>query len=145
MPAISPLDYLPGTWDYDRQIRDSMNGKSGSATGKATFSKVPGGLTWKESGQLRFGSANTVATRELQVVRDEEAPAGWMVLFDDGRPFHPLILDRDECELEHPCLEDLYRGGFRILGDDEFRTSWQVEGPNKDQLIETVYRRRAGS
>jgi hypothetical protein len=64
-----------------------------------------------------------------------------MVRFDDGRPFHPLVLRAARVAVAHACGEDAYEGAYVVLGPDAFDVTWRVRGPAKDQRIESRYRR----
>ncbi len=131
-----PIAYFRGEWRFERKLQSgSTEGKAG---GTASFLPEGDGLRWKETGQLEFGQASTSTSRELTI---EPSGSGWVVRFDDGRPFHRLDLEPGSCAVAHPCRDDLYRGRIAVEDQDNFRTTWRVEGPAKDQLIETVYRR----
>ena len=131
-----PIGYFRGEWRFSRKLRSGPG--HGEASGTAKFVPEGDGLRWKEAGQLEFGGARTSASRELTIEPDG---SGWVVRFDDGRLFHALDLEPGRCEVDHPCRDDLYRGRIEILDGNSFRTSWSVEGPAKDQVIDTVYRR----
>jgi hypothetical protein len=136
---LEPDAYLPGTWSVTRRLEDAALG-SGSFSGTATFSAAGGGLAWEERGRLRLGAYDGPARRTLRIVAEG---GGWIVRFDDGRPFHPLVLTRGEASrVEHPCGEDAYAGEYVVLGEDAFRVRWRVRGPAKDQVIESRYARR---
>jgi len=92
-------------------------------------------LRWTEHGHLRFGAHDGPAARRLAIV---PAGSGWLVEFADGRPFHPLVLDRP---VEHLCGGDRYDGEYRLLDPDTLVVRWRVTGPAKDLEIETTYRR----
>ena len=141
MKVTDPIGYLEGDWTYERSLSDRPSEIEGRAEGTAVFVPDGDGLRWTETGRVEIGEARTTAHRELQIVPDDEAGSGWMVLFEDGRPFHPLVLDRESHGVVHPCVDDLYHGYFRVESESSFSTTWRVRGPNKDQLIETVYRR----
>jgi hypothetical protein len=135
---VEPEGFLPGRWTVARTLADAALG-AGSFEGVATFAPARGGgLDWEESGRLRLGAYDGPARRRL-LLRPE--PAGWMVRFDDGRPFHPLRLDE---AVEHPCGEDRYEGRYVVVGPDAFDVAWRVRGPAKDQRIESHYRRGDG-
>jgi hypothetical protein len=136
--SLEPGAYLPGRWTVERSLSDAALG-AGTFTGTATFAPVDGGLDWEEHGHLRLGAYAGPARRRL-LVRDE--PDGWIVRFDDGRPFHPLALRHGHgTEVSHPCDDDRYTGDYVVLGPDAFDVRWTVRGPAKDQRIESRYRR----
>merc|ERR1711862_59566 len=42
---------------------------------------------------------------------------------------------------EHLCVDDLYRGSFRVRCSDHFDWHWSVKGPTKDGDIKSTYLR----
>ena len=139
--TLDPFTYFPGRWEFERTIRDHLSRQDGSAHGTAVFSREADEVRWRETGVLELGETRTRATRELVITRDPASESGWMVLFEDRRPFHPLILEAGE--VEHLCRSDLYSGRVEPLTPDRFRTRWRVEGPGKNHEISTEYRRRS--
>jgi hypothetical protein len=134
---LEPDAYLPGRWAVARSLHDASLG-DGRFTGTATFAPADEGLVWEESGRLALGAYDGPARRRLRLRRE---PQGWMVRFDDGRPFHPLVLRAGGCAVTHPCGEDAYEGAYVVLGPDAFDVTWRIRGPAKDQRIESRYRR----
>jgi hypothetical protein len=118
---------LTGRWSVERRLLDRISGTAGRFEGIATF--APDGR-WSEEGTLAFGGYRGPARRELRI-------ADGMVWFDDGRPFHPFALGGP---VEHLCGDDRYAGEYRLDGD-VLTVVWDVSGPNKEQRIESVYRR----
>jgi hypothetical protein len=123
------LGELVGRWRVERRLLDRRSGIAGRFRGTATFE--PDGRWWEE-GTLDLGAYHGPARRELRI-------AGDAVQFADGRPFHPLDLTGGP--VEHLCGEDTYTGAYRLVAPDRLEVSWRVTGPDKDQRIETVYRR----
>jgi Family of unknown function (DUF6314) len=120
---------LIGRWTVERVVRDERSGTSGRFRGTATF--APDGR-WLEEGTLELGAYRGPARRELRI-------AGDTVEFADGRAFH--LLDLTGAPVRHLCGEDTYTGAYRLVAPDRLEVSWRVTGPDKDQHIETVYRR----
>jgi hypothetical protein len=135
---LEPDAYLPGRWTVRRALHDAALGE-GTFSGTATFTAAgDGGLDWVEAGQLRLGGYEGPARRRLHLAREDGA---WMVRFEDGRPFHPLVLRASGCEVTHPCGADAYSGEYVVLGPGAFDVQWRVRGPSKDQRIASRYRR----
>lgn len=126
---------LAGIWDVRRRLLDRRSGRAGEFVGTASFERDRDRLRWIEHGRIRFGGHDGPAGRRLSIV---PAPEGWMVEFDDGRPFHPLVLDR---AVEHVCGDDRYVGEYQLRDPDTLEVRWRVSGPAKDLEIETTYRR----
>ena len=56
--------------------------------------------------------------------------------------FHDLDLSSGQGEARHLCVNDLYSGSYSIdCPRRQFQTMWQVQGPNKDFVINTEYER----
>jgi hypothetical protein len=132
--------FLAGTWRVARRLWDHRLGHRGSYEGEAVFALEGEGLAYRETGLLRLGAHEGVASRALRF--EFPAPARACVLFADGRPFHVLDLSRGAWEAEHACGDDLYSGSFRALGSAVWIANWRIEGPRKAQLIESLYARR---
>lgn len=144
-PQISDLaGFLLGGWRLDREILDaSGGGLDGHFTGAAKFAfddHAPGLLRYVEHGTLWLGSTRAPASRQLTYHVDG---ARARVMFDDGRYFHDLDLRDGVCEVEHPCGRDRYYGRFAVDDADRWRHQWTVHGPQKDQVIRTVFARSA--
>lgn len=131
------VSFLTGSWDVVRDLRHGD--ERGGFAGTATFSREGDGLAWVETGELRLESYVGPATRRLAIV---PFAGTWEVRFDDGRPFHPLDLERGRCDAVHHCGPDLYEGEYVVLGDGALDVTWRVTGPAKDQEIVSRYRRR---
>jgi len=137
---IDPIEFFTGAWQFERQVEDRLAGETGDARGMAIFEPDGDGLIWAETGELHFAGRTFEASRRMSITREGER---WLVRFEDGRPFHYLDLSDGQDQAEHLCVADLYTGDLRTEGDGPgrlFRTRWRVEGPAKDQLIDTVYR-----
>jgi hypothetical protein len=116
---------LAGRWTVERRIVDLRTGQSGEFRGTATITAHE----WTEHGRLRFGAYDGPASRHLKI-------EGNRVAFADGRPFHTLAP-----RAEHRCGDDRYTAEYRVLGPDAFDVVWTVTGPNKQQRLESAYRR----
>ncbi|MGX6449860.1 DUF6314 family protein [Patulibacter sp. S7RM1-6] len=138
VPVRDPRAFLAGTWAIDRDIHDHRAGRDGTLVGTATFTPDGDGLVWAERGTMRLGDFVGEGTRTL-LVRPERD--GWIVRFDDGRPFHPLDLAAGRCRVDHPCGEDHYAGEIRVEGEDRLVVAWRVVGPAKDHTIVSRYAR----
>jgi hypothetical protein len=124
-------------------VRDLRLGHDAAFTGTADIHPAdgaPGELSWREEGELVSAAHRGPARRAMRI-----APAGasWEVLFDDGRPFHPLDLSGGGCDVVHLCGADRYEGAFRMDGPDHLTVRWRVRGPAKDLEIVSDYRRQA--
>ncbi|WP_229231824.1 DUF6314 family protein [Sinomonas cyclohexanicum] len=136
--------YLAGSWSVERTLLDRATGARGSFTGTVTFSPVPdagdGALAQREDGTMRWGSHEGPAAREY-VWRPGGTPGSMDVFFPDGRPFHTVDLTGASADGDHWCSPDDYRVHYEAVGPDELRYTWDVRGPAKDLLLESVLRR----
>lgn len=117
---------LIGTWRFVRTLTDLASGQHGTATGTLTIVEHDAWLSWSEVGELSWAGSTVPVTRELRLV---PATTGeWRMTFADGRPFHPW---QPGSVVEHLCRLDVYRGRIELLGEDEVRVEWTVNGPDK--------------
>lgn len=124
-------DALIGRWSLQRRLQDRPSGRFGRAEGVLTVSADDFGTRWAERGRLTLGEYTGEFTRTLFT---RQVDGRWWMTFHDGRPFHPW---QPGLRVEHPCRDDLYRGGVWIIDPDRFRMWWDVSGPNKSQRIFT--------
>ncbi|UQN30368.1 DUF6314 family protein [Brachybacterium kimchii] len=147
-PGASPRE-LVGSWLLRRRIEDRRARETLHVTGTTELSmREDGRIAWRESGELTRGAADAPpipVRRELLIERRDgiqdgeprtESPGEeWMVLFADGRDFHPWAPGR---AVVHPCGEDRYDGLVEIADEREWRVTWEVNGPAKDMTIRSV-------
>ena len=128
---------LVGRWVLARRLVDRRVGAYGAMTGELVVSADGEGLRWAERGTLSWGGVRRPVTRTYLL---RPGADGWMVLFADGRPFHPW---RPGEPVTHPCRADVYTGLVRVDAG-RVRTLWDVRGPAKDQrLVTRCYRSAA--
>lgn len=140
LPVADLRAFLAGSWSLERTIEDRGNDQRGTVRGTAEFVADGSGIRWIEHGTVQLAGYVGEASRELEIVPDPVGD-GWLVRFDDGRPFHPLDLRSGSCDAVHPCRADRYVGQVRATSSASFEVDWQVTGPAKDQRIRTRYAR----
>lgn len=148
-PGTSPRE-LVGSWLLGRRIEDRRARETLHVTGTTELlMRGDGRIAWRESGELTRGAAADAppipVRRELLIERREgfqdgesrtESPGGeWMVLFADGRDFHPWTPGR---AVVHPCGEDRYDGLVEITDTGRWHVTWEIVGPAKDMTIRSV-------
>lgn len=144
--AVDLRAYLLGSWSLDRTLWDRSADTRGTFTGVATFIESDdGALRFREDGTVRWeapdGKPFTGPAQREYVLRPSERPDTLEVFFPDGRPFHRMsFLPADESEL-HWCDPDTYRVKYSLVSRDEYTYSWDVSGPAKNLLLESVLRR----
>ncbi len=150
-PGFDLRAYLRGSWSVARTLLDRSTGTSGTFTGVVHFTALDdGGLRWREEGTVQWGSLGgasvggvpftSPASREY-LLQPAETPDVLDVYFPDGRPFHRMGFAGQANHDVHWCDPDTYRVTYRFLGPDECGYRWDVTGPAKDQLLESVLHR----
>ncbi|MEE8505068.1 MAG: DUF6314 family protein [Kiloniellales bacterium] len=140
LPGVADLRaFLAGGWKLRRTIDDRRAGQRGTLEGAAVFTPEGDGLVYREAGVLDLaGYRGSV----IQAYRYSfPAPHRAEVAFRDGGLFHVLDLSARTWAAEHVCAGDLYRGDFLVEGPDQWRVSWTVTGPRKDQTLISRYSR----
>ena len=142
--------YLLGSWSVERTLWDRSSDARGTFTGVVRFSpNDDGGLAFHEEGTMRWptpaGDTFTgPASRDYILHLHPTAASHSMDMsFPDGRPFHRMSFRAESSHDEHWCDPDTYRVTYALRGPDEFSYSWDVHGPRKNQLLESVLRRLA--
>ena len=145
-PDFDLRAYLRGSWSVDRTLLDRSTGTSGTFTGVVRFTaNDDGGLLWREEGTVRWAPVNGApftgpASREY-LLQPADTPDVLDVYFPDGRPFHRMGFAGQANQDVHWCDPDTYRVMYSFLGPDDCGYRWDVTGPAKDQLLESVLRR----
>lgn len=136
-----------GRWSVQRTLADRAAGTRGTFAGVVTFSETDddGALRFHEEGTVRWPAAEGEtftgpATRDY-VLRPTGSPDAMDMEFPDGRPFHRMSFTPDASQDRHWCDPDTYRVTYMLAGPDEFSYAWDVTGPRKDLLLESVLRR----
>lgn len=129
--SVAPTELL-GRWALERHVRDRVSGIRGRVAGTLDLSLDGEGVRWVERGVFAWEKGRMAMTRELRLVPEG---GGWLVTFDDGRPFHPW---RPGEPVFHDCGADRY-DGLIALDDDarEMWVLWDVTGPEKAQRLVT--------
>jgi hypothetical protein len=145
--GISPAGASGGRWSVERTLFDRTAGTRGTFAGVVIFTETDddGGLRFHEEGTVRWpasggGTFTGPATREYLLKPTGSADALDMT-FADGRPFHRMSFAADASQDHHWCDPDTYRVRYSLLGPDAFSYVWDVTGPHKDLLLESVLRR----
>lgn len=133
--STAPTDLL-GTWSLTRVVTDHRARERRDVVGTATLTAESADrVRWTETGTMTWPGHEVEVQRTLYVDRED---GGWLVRFEDERPFHPWSVLAD---VEHPCAPDLYRGRIEVTGDPvaSWTVVWDASGPEKDYRIETTY------
>jgi len=139
-PEVAPTELL-GVWDLSRRIVDRpVDGgapRFGRVVGTLTLAADGDDVAWCEEGALTWQDQHLPVTRRLVVRRTAD---GWVMCFEDGRPFHPWS---PGAPVVHECAPDTYRGLVDVSADRRtVRVVWDVSGPGKDRRLFTRCTRR---
>ncbi|WP_457972473.1 DUF6314 family protein [Arthrobacter sp. D1-17] len=136
-------------WLVERTLFDRSAGTRGTFTGVAVFSaNGDRGLRFREEGTVRWPAEGGEiftgpATREYLLV-PTGSPDALDMTFPDGRPFHRMSFTPEASQDRHWCDPDTYRVTYTLLGPGEFSYVWDVTGPRKNLLLESLLRRQPG-
>jgi Family of unknown function (DUF6314) len=138
------LAFLLGTWELKRTIEDHRSTTSGLFEGRASLAagdpcSARERARYVESGELRFGTRVTRASRSLLYERLDDASV--MLHFADGRPFVDLDLRSGEWQSVHHCGDDLYELETQVCSESVVQERWRVTGPSKHYLAITTLTR----
>lgn len=124
-----------GVWQVARSIDDARSGQQGGFDGTARFERDGEGLHYLEQGVMELGGTKFQAERRYLWRTDD---AGIAVFFDDGRPFHTI---NDTSTAAHWCDPDQYDVTYDFDSWPVWTAQWRVQGPRKDYVMVTTYRR----
>ncbi|MCV6583902.1 MAG: DUF6314 family protein [Marinibacterium sp.] len=126
-----------GIWQIDRQIDDRRAGLVITGTGQARLTRQGDGLIYDETLMLDLpGQGALTAERRYLWAQD---PGGVAVAFDDGRPFHRILLSGGDARDRHHCDPDLYDVTYDFSTWPRWSARWDVTGPRKGYVMRTSY------
>jgi hypothetical protein len=140
-PISDLAGYFSGVWHIERRILDRRQGMTGRLTGAATFLPSPDGLAYMERGTLILGNYRGEVSQHYDWRLKEAGLAD--IHFSDGRAFHALDLSAGYAFVAHDCGQDRYAGRYVIDHATSWRLGWRIDGPRKQQVIVTRFRRAA--
>ena len=144
LPVLDLFAYLEGDWELTRTINDLRMDMPGSMSGTTAITRQPDNdekpsLAYREEGLLCFGDYKETVHRVYEFCFAEAHKA--LVLFSDGRMFHELDLSSGFCQVEHLCVDDTYRGRFRVESPNVWLSNWYISGPSKELILDNRYQR----
>lgn len=135
MPGLADF---AGRWSVARRIEDRLARAKGRFDGEAVLAPDgQGGLTYRETGELRLGDGPAFTAERSYLWRG--AGGRIVVDFADGRPFHAF--DPAAPAAHHLCIADDYTVRYDFAAWPEWQAEWTVRGPRKDYTMLSVYRR----
>lgn len=145
---------LKGIWNFSRKIHDQSLRLTHKAEGEAIFEKelgVENMLYYRESGVLKLSNQRKSFVFQRKYIFQMKN-GQIQIIFDDGiskgKLYQTLIpdgTDRQFIGTEHPCVMDIYQGKYYFPNDKEFTTLYTITGPQKDLLIETIFKKQGGN
>lgn len=134
--GIATEGWFRGLWRIARLVVDGCGEVTAAFAGTCRFEPDSEGLICRESGVLRHNGSRF---RSGRATLWRFPAAGQVeVRFADGRPFHAFTADRPEAV--HLCGRDRYAVAY-AFDEDRFISRWAVDGPAKNYVMTTRYRR----
>lgn len=134
------LAEFEGAWLLNRVITDLRASAEGHMQGRAVFeAQGVDRLLYEESGTLNYATQPPMAATRRYIW--QEAGEGINVLFEDGRAFHTIDLDRSMPDANHHCDPDLYHVSYDFSRWPDWSSTWRVVGPKKDYRMVSEYTR----
>lgn len=146
---------LEGDWVLNREIYNIKTGKTELAKGNAVFCGIQNlhnsnrVLEYQETGMLKL----TDIKKPLKFSKsytykcsDDEIKIYFNDGVSKGKLFQKLKIPNSKTQrllvgAKHVCNLDTYRGEYCFTSSEEFKITFNVEGPHKKFKIVTTYRR----
>lgn len=136
-PGLASLWVLEGRWHLSRVITHG-DGREDRLEGEAIFTRAGPRLVQEEIGTLCTGGQEFEARQRYLWA---EAAGRIDVSFADNRPFHSIPLNDSTPQTVHLCPPDRYEVAYDFTHWPHWRATWTVEGPRKDYVMVSTYRR----
>lgn len=138
------LDRLQGEWTFVREVP----GKA-TMTGRAHIAPTgEGRARYDETARVRLADGKTLTGSQSYRYRRLSAPTnGFDVLFAETEElferleFRPAPDGSLQAEAEHHCPPDRYVSKFTLDSQDRLEVEHKVNGPHKNYVVRTSYRR----
>jgi Family of unknown function (DUF6314) len=138
------FERLLGEWSFVREVPDKA-----TMTGHARIlATAEGRARYDETARVRLADGTTLTGSQSYYYRQLPPPAnGFDVLFAENEElferlnFHLSTDGSLRAEAEHHCPPDRYVSQFTLDRDDRLFVEHAVQGPHKNYVVRTVYRR----
>ena len=132
---------LEGKWIFNR----STNG-FGDMTGSASFLPLPNDFStfsYRETGIFVTPQGmDTPFYREYLYCLNKRVIEVYFSIHQKKQGlFHTLTFSSHTAMAIHPCRDDIYTATYTFLDDSTFMLRYDVKGPAKDIIIETVFKK----
>ena len=134
--TLTPQNFLR-RWTIERNIFDALTGQQVVFTGVADISDGADHWLYRESGQLKMGTAPSMTAERCYLWRAGED--GVDVYFEDGRFFHRMAL-AGAAKAAHWCDPDQYDVSYEFTDWPVWRATWAVSGPRKNYTMRSIYK-----
>lgn len=133
--------YFEGKWNITRNITSLKPEENMNIKGIAEFSYQPKNiLKYYEECEVLFNDTNnSLASSKVYYYEYDSGKDICTKYFEDYRMFYELNMKENLITGVHLCGNDIYNSSYQILSDDKFSISYDVKGPQKKYLIETIY------
>jgi hypothetical protein len=145
-PEITPdiFERLQGEWTFVREVP----GKA-TMTGRARIAPTGAGRArYDETARVRLADGTTLTGSQSYHYRRLPPPAsGFDVLFAENEElferldFHAFPDGSFRADAEHFCPPDHYVSQFTLDSEDRLVVEHTVQGPRKNYVVRTAYRR----
>lgn len=122
-----------GCWSLERRITP-QHGPAAIFAGTAVWSPATDGFEYLEQGVMQLEGQAAMQAERRYFWSDDLS-----VFFEDGRFFHTVPAQGGKTE--HWCDPDMYKGRYDFTRWPQFEVTWQVTGPRKSYLSQTLYTR----
>lgn len=144
--------YFSGSWRFTRSMLGTDKLVIGEADGCAEFhSGEANCLQYKESGQLRLEADQRVVSFTRRFDYRIEGDVVHVAFADGvqaGQAYQSYRYDPVQKALlpieTHLCILDRYDGRYVLIDADRFDLHTRIEGPHKDYLLHTQFKRAIG-
>jgi hypothetical protein len=135
---------LEGKWNFHRTISGY-----GTIVGAATFKKSAMEshlFHYREEGLLKRENGEQFQVYREYLYRYKNNHISVFFAEEVKRLLHILeFQDTTTAIARHLCLCDIYEATYKFSTKDEFTLAYDVNGPNKNYLMKTVFKRQLGS
>jgi hypothetical protein len=143
--ALTIFKSLQGKWNISRIIFGF-----GRVKGVANFQEIESekdALYYKEEGVLTMENGVELNVHREYVYRyeNEKIKAFFVENNKIDKLFHVLSFDNNEngCGIQanasHKCINDTYYARYNFFSEKQFKLTYNVKGPEKDYVSETVF------
>jgi dimethylaniline monooxygenase (N-oxide forming) len=139
---------LEGNWKLVRKVVNEA-----TAEGFARFKKLetqPNTLAYRENGTITFKNGTSTPFYRKYIYQLENEKISVFFHEQSPRLMHTLQF-REPCkdypfraEAIHFCNRDTYNATYEFQRPDQFELNYSIEGPYKNQLIQTVFQKQIG-